>query len=205
LPDRSGLRFHFGVEAHKLEELLTRGWVRLPGHLDRDECSALAKPQTLPWTPMTPKVGAATQHGWFAQVPFHEAPPPAQALGSFVQATVSAALGQQLPDWNEVTWQWYELDHGHIDPHRDQAYYTGLILIVTLSGEADFTVLESRDPPVVLDRWTTGGGDMVLLRGADFGTPGVRCPLHEVGAPASDRLTVTLRHNERGYARWAAS
>ena len=153
---------------------------------------------------MAAKVGAVTQHGWFAQMPFQQAPPPVQALGFSMQATVSAALGQKLPDWNEATWQRYEPDYGHIDPHRDQTYYRGMILIVTLSGEAEFTVLETRDPPVTLDRWTTGGGDIVLLRGADLGAPGARCPLHRVGAPASDRLTMTLRCNERGYNPWTA-
>ena len=204
LHDSSSLRFPFGVKARKLEELVTRGWVRLAGHLDRDECAALAKPKALPWSRMAPKVGVVTQHGWFAQVPFHKAPPPVQALGSLVQTTVSAALDHKLPDWNEVTWQRYEPGRSHIDPHRDQSYYKGLILIVTLSGEAEFTIFKSRDPPVMLDRWTTRGGDMVLLRGADLGAPGVHCPLHGVGSPATDRLTVTLRHNERGYGRWAA-
>jgi hypothetical protein len=137
-------------------------------------------------------------------MPFHQAPAPVQTLGALVLTAVSAAMDQKLPDWNEVTWQRYEPGRGHIDPHRDQAYYKGLIVIVTLSGEAEFTIFASRDPPVILDRWTTCGGDMVLLRGADLGAPGVRCPLHGVGAPASDRLTVTLRHNERGYGRWAA-
>jgi hypothetical protein len=79
-----------------------------------------------------------------------------------------------------------------------------MILIVTLSGEAEFTVLETRDPPVTLDQWTTGGGDIVLLRGADLGAPGARCPLHRVGVPASDRLTMTLRYHERGYSPWTA-
>jgi hypothetical protein len=204
LHDSSRLRFHFGVEAHRLEELVMRGWVRLAGHLDPGECAALAKPETLPWSRMAPKVGVVTQHGWFAQVAFQHAPPPVQTLGALVQTTVSAALDQKLPDWNEVTWQRYEPGCGHIDPHRDQAYYKGLILIVTLSGQAEFTVFESRDRPVILDRWTTGGGDMVLLRGADLGAPGVRCPLHGIGAPASDRLTVALRYNEHGYGRRAA-
>ena len=183
---------------------MTCGWVRLAGHLDPDECAALAKPETLPWSPMAPKVGAITQHGWFAQMPFHQAPAAVQTLGALVLTAVSAALDQKLPDWNEVTWQRYEAGRGHIDPHRDQARYKGLILIVTLSGQAEFTILESRDPPVVVDRWMTGGGDMVLLRGADLGAPGVRCPLHAVGPPAADRLTVTVRHNERGYGRQAA-
>jgi hypothetical protein len=190
------------VQAQRFAGLLTRGWVRLAGHLDTDECAALARPQPLPWTQMAPKVGAATQHGWFAQLPFRQAPAPVQALGSLMHATVSAALGRQLPGWNEATWQRYEPGFGHIDPHRDQAYYKGMILIVTLSGEAEFTILESRNPPVTLDRWTTGGGDIVLLRGADLGAPGARCPLHSVGSPTSQRLTMTLRHNERGYHPW---
>ena len=151
---------------------MTRGWVRLAGHLDPGECAALAKPETLSWSRMAPKVGAITQHGWFAQVLFHQAPAPVQRLGALVLTAVSAALDQKLPDWNEVTWQRYEAGRGHIDPHRDQARYKGLILIVTLSGQAEFTILESRDPPVVVDRWMTGGGDMVLLRGADLGAPG---------------------------------
>ena len=113
------------------------------------------------------------QHGWFAHLPFHEA-----------------------------TWQRYESGYGHIGPHRDQAFYKGVILIVTLAGEAESTVLESRDPPLTLDRWTTAAGDMVLLRGADLGVCGARCPLHQIGTPTSGRLTLTLRHNERGYTRW---
>ena len=119
-----------------------------------------------------------------------------------MRATVSAAIGQQLPDWTDATWQRHESGHGQIGPHRDQAFYKGVILIVTLAGEAEFTVLESRDPPLTLDRWITAAGDMVLLRGADLGALGARCPLHTVGIPASDRLTLTLRHNERGYIRW---
>ena len=77
----SSLRFHSGVKARKFEELKTRGWIRLAGHLDRDECAALAKPEALPWSRMAPKVGAVTQHGWYAQVPFQQAPPPVQTLG----------------------------------------------------------------------------------------------------------------------------
>jgi hypothetical protein len=204
LPDRSSLRFPVGVQARKLEELVTRGWVRLAGHVDRDECAALAKPAALPWRPMAPTVGVVTQHGWFAQAPFRTAPAPVRALGARVHTAVSAALGHPLPDWNEVTWQRYEPGRGHIDPHRDQAYYKGLIVIVTLAGEAEFTIFGSRDPPVRLDRWTTRGGDLVLLRGADLGAAGVRGPLHGVGAPASDRFTVTLRHHERGSSRGAA-
>jgi hypothetical protein len=73
-----------------------------------------------------------------------------------------------------------------------------------VTGEAEFTVLESRDPPVMLDRWTMAAGDTVFLRGADLGAPGARCPLHQAGTPASDRLALTLRHNERGYTRWPA-
>jgi hypothetical protein len=135
----SSLRFHFGVEPHRLEELVTRGWARLAGHLDQGGRAALAKPGTLPWSRMAPRVGIVTQHGWFAQMPFQQAPPPVQALGSLIRTTVSTALDQKLPDWNEVTWQRYEQGSGHIDPHRDQAYYSGLILIVTLLGEAELS------------------------------------------------------------------
>src|SRR4029077_11751996 len=40
------LRFHSGVRSQRFADLLTRGWVRLAGHLDTAECAALAKPQT---------------------------------------------------------------------------------------------------------------------------------------------------------------
>ena len=63
----------FGGAIAAVADLLTRGWVRLAGHLDGAECAALAKPRTLPWAEMAPKVGAVTQHGWFARLPFHEA------------------------------------------------------------------------------------------------------------------------------------
>jgi len=193
------------VRSQRFADLLTRGWVRLAGHLDTAECAALAKPPALPWAEMAPQVGAVTQHGWFARLPFHQAPSPVQAFGSVMRATVSAALGQHLPEWTDATWQRHEPGYGHIGPHRDQAYYTGVIAIVTLSGAAVFTVLVSRDPPVTLDRWTTSGGDVVLLRGADLGALGARCPLHQVGTPTSARLTMTLRHNERGYISWRVS
>jgi hypothetical protein len=135
LHDSSSLRFPFGVKSRKLGELVTRGWVRLAGQLDRDECAALAKPKTLPWSRMAPKVGVVSQHGWFAQVPFHKAPPPVQALGSLVQTTVSAALDYKLPDWNEVTWQRYEPGRSHIGPHRDQAYQPATRASSTLSSQ----------------------------------------------------------------------
>jgi hypothetical protein len=141
------------VRSQRLADLLTRGWVRLAGHLDTGECAALAKPQALPWAEMAPKVGAVTQHGWFAQLPFQKAPAPVRAFGSVMRATVSAALGQHLPEWTDATWQRYEPGYGHIGPHRDQAYYTGVIAIVTLSGEAEFTVLASRTRPC---RWLAG-------------------------------------------------
>jgi hypothetical protein len=192
-----------GHQAIGVDELVSRGWARLEGYLGPASVASLAKPAGLAWRPLAPRVGAITQSGWFAQVPIEEVPGQVRALGSVIHGLVEQSVGAHVPAFNEATWQRYLPGSGHIDPHRDQAFYKGPIVIVTLAGRARFVILASRNPPVVSASWATGDGDVVILRGAGLGGPESRCPLHSVGPPATERLTVSFRHNETGPGGWA--
>jgi hypothetical protein len=187
----------------RVNELASRGWVRLPGYLDPPGRASLIKAEGLTWRRLAPRVGAITQSGWFAQVPVGEAPDRVRTFGLAIPGLITESIEAEPPPFNEVTWQRYLPGDGHIDPHRDQTFYKGPIVIVTLAGQAEFTILASRNPPVISARWVTGDGDVVILRGAGFGSSQSRCPLHSVGPPATERLTVTFRHNERGPGGWA--
>ncbi|MGH8979776.1 MAG: hypothetical protein ACRDWE_01970 [Acidimicrobiales bacterium] len=186
-----------------IDDLITRGWARWPRYLAADERAALEKPQVLTWARMAPRVGPVTQRGWFAQAGFEEAPAAVQVVGADIERRVVAALGCSTPGFNEVTWQRYEREDGFITPHRDQAFYTGPIAVLTLVGRAEFSVLESREPPVTVDSWVSEDGDLALLRGAGLGSSAARCPIHSVGAPDAERRTLTFRHNTRGPGGWA--
>lgn len=182
-----------------VEELIARGWIRLPGYLSPAVLEELRPPESIAWVPLAPKVGVVEQRGAFAQSGFDEAPAAVQQAGVAIHEAVVSATGRSLvPRFNEVTWQRYGAGEGFIDPHRDQPFYVGVIAIITLAGEADFAILESREPPVVLEQWRTAPGDLVLLRGAELAGPDSRGPLHRVNRPISERVTLTLRHNLGG-------
>ena len=69
-----------------------------------------------------------------------------------------------------------------------------LVAAFTLVGEAPFTVFEDRSATAVVRAWTTGRGDLCLLRAPGLaGQPDGR-PTHSVGGPARGaRVSLTVR------------
>jgi hypothetical protein len=185
------------------QRVLTTGWAYFAGHIPDPVCALVRKPDAVNWKRLAPQVGVVSQDGWFAQLRLGEAPEPVQALGRSIYESVSKGTGSAFPAFNEVTWQRYDPGSGFIAPHRDQANYVGIIAVITLSGQAEFAILESRSPAVVSDRWLTGEGHLVVLRGADLVGAGSRGPLHRVGPPDTERLTLTFRHDLTGRHTWS--
>jgi hypothetical protein len=182
-----------------VDSVLTAGFAHVTGQFSEEVCLRLQKPDEIDWRPVAPKVGVVAQDGWFVQMNFCHAPSPVQEVGREIYEALVGMTGlSDVPMFNEVSWQRYDPARGFIDPHRDQAYYTGVIAIITLVGQAEFAVLRSREPPVVVEHWLTGGGDLVLLRGAELAGPGSRGPLHSVGPPETERQSLAFRHDLRG-------
>jgi hypothetical protein len=97
---------------------------------------------------------------------------------------------------NEVSYQRYTAGGNGLPPHRDQRYYATCIAIVTLRGSATFAVHGSRDPDDVVDEWTTGPGEVILLRGWSPEDGHDPRPFHRVDPPVSgERLMFQARHN----------
>jgi hypothetical protein len=120
-------------------------------------------------------------------------PAPRSAIGWLSQAADDAGFGPFVP--NEVSYQRYTATGNGLPPHRDQRYYATCIAIVTLRGSATFGVHGSRERDDVIAEWTTGPGQVVLLRGWSPGDDDPR-PYHRIDPPpAGERLMFQARHN----------
>jgi hypothetical protein len=102
--------------------------------------------------------------------------------------------GEQQPGFafNELLYQRYGTE-GYVSPHRDHLRYIGIIVLVTISGSASFSVLRERDDECVLAQWNVSPGDIVLLHGADL--DGIdRRPFHCVNTPiGGSRALLSMR------------
>lgn len=186
--------------AAALEEVLGRGYARIPQALPADHLQALV-PDDAAFVPLVEEVGLVRQSGSYAQVPLEIAPPGVRALAEQVEAAAAAAgAGTALAGlrFNEVTYQRYAPGAGHISPHRDQSFYRLLIVVVTLAGRGGFSILRGRDIDAVDASWMTEPGDVVMMRGTGLTTPEDRCPFHAVHPPPELRLSMTLRYNSLG-------
>jgi hypothetical protein len=80
-----------------------------------------------------------------------------------------------------------------ITPHLDGKRYRRLVVVVSLTGTAEFALCSDRKGTVIVS-WEPGPGSLTLLRG-----PGLRGatdgrPFHRVGSPiAGRRLAIGLR------------
>lgn len=182
--------------------MLRQGYARLPRLIAEDELPAL-RPRNLEFVPLVEEVGLVRQAGWFAQLGRDDAPPGVHAIAERVEAAARAVAsgsssGLAHLRFNEATYQRYPAGAGYLSPHRDQAFYRLLIVVVTIAGAGRFSVLRERDAGAVEASWTTAPGDVVLLRGAGLTRPDDRCPFHAVDPPSEDRLSLTLRDNTLG-------
>lgn len=101
-----------------------------------------------------------------------------------------------LATWrpNEVGVAGYRAGSIGITPHLDGRWYRRLVAVVTLHGRCRFVVCRTRDPGDLLEDWTAGPGDLVLLRGP--GLAGVRDgrPFHAVIGPVrGERVSLGFR------------
>jgi hypothetical protein len=132
--------------------------------------------------------------GAFAMAALDEAGATGAAAAWLSRAAATEGLDGFVP--NEVSYQRYTAGGNGLRPHRDQRYYGTCIAIVTLRGSATFAVHGSLDLDDVVAEWTTGPGEVILLRGWRPGPGDDPRPFHRVDPPVSgERLMFQARHN----------
>lgn len=176
------------------------GFARIPRAVSPTDSTRLQKESAaLYFEPLEPVIGRVRQQGRYARVRPHDPLLPALwTLARSVQDGVrrSGVKGATRFMPNEAKYQWYEAADDGISAHRDQGFYRGVIVVLTLSGRASFTIhnLATED---IVEEWTTEPGEVCVLAGAGLG-PRDRRPMHRVGPPiGSPRLSLTLRMKER--------
>jgi hypothetical protein len=85
-----------------------------------------------------------------------------------------------------------------ITPHMDGKWYRRLVVVVTVYGRAAFAICGSRDPDDVVERWNSGPGDLVLMRGPGLAGHRDGRPFHLVHGPLEgERLSLGIRMARR--------
>jgi len=173
------------------------GWAAVDGAVDLAVVEALAEAVAdLVLEPLDGEVGPVRQAG-AAAVCAVAGRPALEALADRLERAAAAAGTGWRPD--EAATTAYEAGEG-ISPHRDNTFYEGFVVVVTLSGTAELRVVADRDGEHVLAHWHAGPGHLALFRGP---RPGVEArPLHSVGpAGPGGRRVLVLRRNARGPGR----
>jgi hypothetical protein len=193
------------------DSLVATGSVHVRGAVDCGLAQHLVDAAREPWHALGPE-GPVRQNGLASYMAVADAEPIVRNVGvdivrELTHANASADL-PAIPTFNEVSWTRYPARNGYITAHRDPSAYGGTIAIATLVGQATFRVWGGAvlgTPSEVLAggatpcQWDTVAGDLILLRGNGWPTPGVRCPMHEADSPPdSERMIMTLRYNTRG-------
>jgi hypothetical protein len=105
-----------------------------------------------------------------------------------------------LATWapNEVGIAHYVPGSIGITPHMDGKWYRRLVVVLTVSGRAPFAICGSRDAADVLERWSAGPGDLVLMRGPGLAGHRDGRPFHLVEGPRrGERLSLGIRMSTR--------
>jgi hypothetical protein len=195
-----------------VRDLSDLGWCRLQEVVSSPLASALEDAAPGPWRPAPPIEGPARvrQAGEACHSDVDGAAAPVRELAAAICAGVDAA-GEPgtsaLPPFNHAEWSRPHRGQMLITAHRDPPVAGGVIVVVTLRGQATFRVwdldgdlLAAQAHPELAREWETLDGDIVLLRGGGWPFPAARCPIHEAQAPVTgERVTLTLRHNKGGF------
>jgi hypothetical protein len=119
-------------------------------------------------------------------------------LGEAVRAHGRGVRGLATWSPNEVGVARYEPGSIGITPHMDGRWYRRLVVVLTVHGRASFAICASRDPDDVVERWTAGPGDLVLMRGPGLAGRRDGRPFHLVEGPrAGRRLSLGIRMSVR--------
>jgi hypothetical protein len=85
-----------------------------------------------------------------------------------------------------------------ITPHMDGKWYRRLVIVATVYGRAPFAICGSRDSDDVVERWSAGPGDLVLMRGPGLAGHRDGRPFHLVEGPRrGERLSLGIRMSRR--------
>jgi hypothetical protein len=105
-----------------------------------------------------------------------------------------------LATWapNEVGVAHYVPGSIGITPHMDGKWYRRIVIVATVYGRAPFAICGSRDPKDTIDRWISGPGDLVLMRGPGLAGARDGRPFHLVEGPRrGERLSLGIRMSRR--------
>jgi hypothetical protein len=105
-----------------------------------------------------------------------------------------------LASWapNEVGVTHYVPGSIGITPHKDGKWYRRMVVVVTVYGRAPFAICGSRDPQDIVERWISGPGDLVLMRGPGLAGARDGRPFHLVEGPRrGERLSLGVRMSIR--------
>jgi hypothetical protein len=109
-----------------------------------------------------------------------------------------------LATWapNEVGVTHYVPGSIGITPHKDGRWYRRMVVVVTVNGRAPFAICGSRDPEDIVERWMSGPGDLVLMRGPGLAGARDGRPFHLVEGPRrGERLSLGIRMSTRPPTR----
>ncbi|MEQ8655182.1 MAG: hypothetical protein RIC87_22155 [Kiloniellales bacterium] len=190
--------------AEGLEKVKARGFADLP-LLAAAECAQILKGcEDLPYRRARPLVGSAGRevHQDFDLTFEIPRPHPICDLAASLDRVVCAAADMldpsPLPEgivFNDLIVQRYPAGSQGITPHRDHLRYTGLVILVTLTGRAGFYVCADRSGADAVEIPAPPGG-AILLAAPGFADGSVR-PFHFLDRVSAPRISLGFRQDTR--------
>ena len=190
--------------ARGLRACADEGFARLEGAVDDDLLGRLrSELDAGPFRPFGEAFGPVRQQidGYDVPIPSRSFP----ALTALCRELRDAVrdVGRDLRGL--ATWSPNEVGIAHyvpgsigITPHMDGRWYRRLVVVLTVYGGAPFAICASRDPADLLERWSAGPGDLVLMRGPGLAGHRDGRPFHLVEGPRrGERLSLGIRMSVR--------
>lgn len=180
-------------------EILRRGAILLPGFLLGDCIAELVeRAKTLTYKPLPENnIYGVEQH--MSSAPDVSGIPPfpdlAKEIGEYL-AWHFDKLGYAHvgPSFDDICIQRYETCSIGISPHKDSKSHGKLIALLSLSGQAKFSICQERDIATATTTYTTMPGDLVLMRAPGFASPDDdHRPFHSVYEIEGPRYVLAMR------------